>query len=128
MQGALSAIISTANTQHADIKKLLMELKTAMLSGNCGGSGHNGARLPSTKKQKLVCRIQVLQSAVRGKCIPGGFCLTHGHGVGPDHDSKTCNSAGRRDGHVTTATRANPVSPGTGRNKGWDEWIVGGST
>ena len=64
MQGALSEITATAITQHAEVKKLLGELKAALPStcarNNCGdngggGSGRRGGRnthLPATEKEK----------------------------------------------------------------------------
>ena len=127
VQGALSTITSTSASQHADVKKLLLDLKSAMPSG--GGGGRNGGSgrnndISSTDHQKLRRRISQLQTAVKGKWLPGNFCLTHNHGVGPDHDSKTC--AQQANDHVTTATRANPSGPGVNRNKGWDDWL--GST
>ena len=100
-----------------------MELKSAMPSGNGGGSGRNND-ISSTEKQKLKSRISQLQAAVKGKWLPGNFCSTHGYGVGADHDSKTC--AQKANSHVNTATRANPSGPGANRNKGWDDWL--GST
>ena len=97
--------------------KHLLELKSANSSG--GGGGRNGGGTQNTDTQKR--RISQLQAAVKGKWIPGHFCSTHGHGVGPDHDSKTC--ANKSSGHVETATRANPFGPGANRNKGWDDWL-----
>ena len=73
------------------------------------------------ERQILLRRIGQLKAAVKFKWVPGKFCSTHGHGVGPDHDSSRCN--GKAAGHVDTATRANPSGPGAERNKGWDDWL-----
>ena len=102
-QGALSNITTTATTQHAEIKKLLSELKATMPSaggrnhlgdGGGGGRGRGGGRnanLPATEREKLHRHISQLQAAVKHKWFVGGFCSTHDHGVGPDHDSAQCN-------------------------------------
>ena len=113
VQGALSTITSTSALQHAEVKKLLFELKSAMLSGGGGGQNSGGGRnndISSTDHQKFKRRISQLQAAAKGKWLPGNFCSTHGHGVGSDHDSKTCN--GQANDHVITATRANPSCSG----------------
>ena len=97
--GALTEITTTASTQHAEIKKLLVDLKAAMPSAgggrrnNGGAGGRDGGRntqLPATKKDKLHRKICQLQAAVKHKWVVGGFCSSHSHGVDPDHDSANC--------------------------------------
>ena len=86
------------------------------------GGGRNN--LPATNKEKLERRISQLKAAAIFKWIPGKFCSTHGHGVGPNHNSASCNSKGRIDDHFDTNTCNNPTGPGAMRNKGWDDWLM----
>ena len=113
------------------MKKLFGELKAALPTAgersNHGGDDGRGAKcnhLSATKKQTLQRRINQMKAAIKHKWVPGGLCSTHGHGVGQGHTSDTCNPAGQQIGHITTATRANPIDPGAKKNKGWDNWIV----
>ena len=47
--------------------------------------------------------IKTLQAAVKNRWDVGGFCSTHGWGVGLHHTSGSCKKRG--PGHVNTATR-----------------------
>ena len=83
------------------------------------GRGRNN--LPATDKEKLERRIYHIKTSVRFTWIPGKFCSNHDHCVGPNHNSASYNEKGHSEGHITTATRNNPVGTGAARNKGWDD-------
>ena len=79
VQGALSTITSTSASQHTEVKKLLMEVKSAMPSSSGGernnynGGGRRNNDISSTKKQKTKSQISQLQVVVKKKWIPGNF-------------------------------------------------------
>ena len=95
-------------------------------AGGGGGGGRRGDSFTSDDCAKATARINQLQSAICGSWITGPsekFCSTHGWGLGTDHDSMSCKNKtreGEPGGHVRAATRANHVSPGENKNKGWD--------
>jgi hypothetical protein len=79
---------------------------------------HPGASLSSGDAK------MVLKAAIKGKWVPGGFCSSHGYGVGPDHDSASCKN--KKTGHMDSATRTNPAGHGHDKhiNKGWDAFLL----
>ena len=134
VQGMLDHLAWSATSQHIEVKKLLAAVKSALTSiggqNNDGGGGTTGstsgggtitAHTTVTVKQKetLDRRIVQLQTPVNLKWIQGGFCSTHGHGVGYKQDSKSCSN--KYMGHVDAATRENSAGPGTSKKKGWDK-------
>jgi len=79
---------------------------------------------PSPGDAKLVAQ---LRAAIKGKWAPGGFCSSHGYGVGADHTSATCKN--KKPGHVDSATRSSPAGHGHDKhiNMGWDAFLSAGS-
>jgi hypothetical protein len=119
---ALELLAAATTSQYADIRASLDALSSdPNNSAPTPGARARTAVLPLTEKRKLEKRIKTLEAAVKSKWIVGGFCSTHGHGVGAGHCSKTCGTKG--SGHVDSATRANPSGPGKDKNKGWDSWL-----
>lgn len=120
---ALELLAAATTTQYADIQASLDALAASPNNpAPAPAARARTAALPLTEKRKLEKRIQTLQSALKNRWVKGGFCSTHGHGVGAGHCSKTCGTKG--SGHVDGATRANPAGPGKEKNKGWDEWMT----
>ena len=59
-----------------------------------------------------------LRHALKSKWVVGAYCSTHGWGT--SHNSPDCPKKGQ--GHVNTATPANPSRPGIICNKAWDNF------
>ena len=118
-----SLAVATITQYSAIISKLeaLEALYVAPSSGggSGGGRGGGGRNRPFTSddRTKASARINQLQAAIRGSWITSAsskFCLTHGWGLGPCHDSMSCKNntkEGKPGGHVNASTRANPVGP-----------------
>jgi hypothetical protein len=102
--------------------KVLSELtakKISAIEQLLAKGSHPGAT-PASGDAKTVAQ---LKAAIKGKWVSGGFCSSHGYGVGADHDSVSCKN--KKPGHVDTATRANPAGHGQDKhiNKGWDAFL-----
>ena len=106
---------ATTSKQYEAIKKLLTKIKLSFSSPN-PRSQSTGAGAATTDQKTL----KLLQTAIKNCCSVGGFCSSHGWGVGHLHSSISCNN--KAPGHVDTATRADPEGPGATRNKGWDDF------
>jgi len=113
---ALVASNATLTTVTADklskIEKHLLDLKAARTTQ---GGPQAAASAPDSRA------LGQLRAAIKHKWAPGGFCSTHGWGVGASHTSSECKK--KQSGHVDSATRANPQGPGATRNKGWDDFL-----
>ena len=112
---ANARLTATTTKQYEAIKTFLTKIKLSSVSLNPRSPGTNaGAAAPDHKTIKL------LQTAIRNRWSIGGFCSSHGWGVGHLHTSSSCKN--KAPGHVDTATSANPAGPGATRNKGWDDF------
>ena len=109
-------LAATTSKQYQNIKKLLMDIKLSSSSPNPRSSS-TGAGAGATDDQQT---IKLLQAAIKNRWIVGGFCSSHGWGVGHLHSSSTCKN--KMTGHVDTATKTNPADPGATRNQGWDDF------
>ena len=120
---ALDQLVAATTQQYADIKSALTNLAAATptAAATPNTSSQTPTNPPATHTA-LEARITLLQTAVRFKWAKGGFCSTHGHGVGPKHTSASCRD--KKPGHVDTATRVNPAGPGKTKNRGWDAWLM----
>ena len=113
MTDANTRLTATTTNQYKAIKTLLTDIKLYYSSPN--------TRSPSTDASAAAPdhkTIKILQTAIRNFWSIGGFCSSHGWGVGHLHTSSSCKN--KEPGHVYTDTRANPAGPGATRNKGWD--------
>ena len=111
---ANARLAAATSTQYQTIKKLLTDIQLSSSSPNHGSSS-DGASAGTTRNQQT---IRLLQAAIKNRRIVGGFCSSHGWGVGHLHSSSTCKN--KMAGHVDTATRSNPAGPGATRNQSWD--------
>ena len=111
-----NARLASATTKQYDaITKLLADLKLRSVSLSTG----DDARDQTTPNQQTRT-IKTLQTAVKNRWAVGGFCSTHGWGVGLHHTSSSCKNTG--PGHIKTTTCDNPAGPGANKNKGWDDF------
>jgi hypothetical protein len=126
--GIMDALASAATNEKAVLdnlvasNKVLSELtakKITAIEQLLTKGPHPGTSL-SSSDAKLVAQ---LKAAINGKWVPGGFCSSHGYGVGPDHDSASCKN--KTTGHIDSATCANPAGHGHNKhiNKGWDAFL-----
>ena len=128
VQGTLDHLARSANNQHIEVKKIHAEIKSAIPSiggrNNGRGSSTTAAHTTVTAKQKetLGRRIKQHKTSVKRKCVQGGFCSTHGHGVSYKHNSKSCHK--KATVNIEAATHAHPVGPVANKNKGWDDWLM----
>ena len=109
----------------------MAELKALSIAASATTS--NGTRDSATccptpdNRTKANILINQLMLAMKGRWVPGGFCFTHGHGVGPVQIIKTCNKKtkeGETGDHNNNATRAQPSGPGRNKNKDWDKFFL----
>ena len=103
------------STKISKLEQLLLDLKTSGPRPTQPSAPTQDCPAPDTRA------MSQLRAAIKHKWVPGGYCSSHGWGVGPDHTSANCK--GKRPGHVDNATRANPQGPGATRNKGWDDCL-----
>ena len=122
----MEALTTATTMQYEKILSTMADLKTlSIAAAETTGSGNRDSatgRLTLDKRTKSNLRINQLMSAIKGKWVPGGFCSTHGHGVGPDHSSKKCNNKtrdGETGGHNKNTMRSNPSGTGRNKNKYW---------
>ena len=127
----MESLAAATTTQYNKIMASMAELKTLSIteSAMTGGSTCDSAtgRPPPEKRTKANIRMNQLMSAIKGKCVPGGFCSTHGHGMGPGHSSKTCNNKieeGETGGHNNSTTHAHPYGLRRNKNKDWDNFLL----
>ena len=111
-------------TQYDQILATMAELKMISIAAlETTGDGNRDSatgRLTPDERTKSNIHINQLMSAIKGKWVPGGFCSTHGHDVGPGHSSKNCNNkirGGETGRHNNNATRAHNYGPGKTRTK-----------
>ena len=111
----MESLVAATNTQYNKILASMDELKNLSIAASAttgGGTRDSSTGRPSPdERTKSNIRINQLMSAIKGKWVPGGFCSTHGLGVGPGHSSKTFNSKtkeGETGGHNNSAARAHP--------------------
>ena len=112
---ANARLTATTSKQYKAIQKFLTDIKLSSSSPNTR-SPRNGSSA-ATPDQKT---LKLLQTAIRNCWSIGGFCSSHGWGVGHLHTSSSCKN--KAPGHVDTANRDNPAGPGATRNKGWDDF------
>lgn len=124
---ALEQLVTANDTLAMNTANDIAEIKTLLAGANIGASA--AAAVPTASESVTLATykktIKQLQTAIKYKWVPGGFCSMHGWGVGPKHNSDNCK--GKAPGHVDTATRANPAGPGKTKNKGWDNFLQGPS-
>ena len=120
----MESLAAATTTQYKNNLASMAELKTLSIASSAmtGGGTRDSAtgRTSPNKRTKSNLCINQLLSEIKGKWVPGGFCSTHGHGVGPGHSSKTCNNKtkeGETGGHNNSATRAHPSGLGQNKNK-----------
>ena len=101
--------------QYEEIKKLITEIKLSSSYPNTR-SPITGAGAATTDHKTL----KLLHTAIKKFWSIGGFCSSHGWGVGHLHSSSSCKN--KAPVHVYTATQTNPAGPGATRNKGWDDF------
>ena len=109
----------------------MSELKTLSTAASAmvGGGNRDKAtgRLTPDKRTKSNLRINQLILAIKVKWVPGRFCSTHGHGMGPSHSRNNCNNKtweGERGGNNNNAMRSNPSGPNLNNNKYWDNFLL----
>jgi hypothetical protein len=107
-----ATLTSVTADKLAKIEKHLLDIK----AGRTTQAGSHTA--PQASDSRVLGQ---LRAAIKHKWTPGGFCSTHGWGVGAGHTSAECKK--KQPGHVDSATRANPQGPGATRNKGWDDFL-----
>eukprot|EP00804_Cyclotella_cryptica_P009177 CCRYP_003216-RA/>CCRYP_003216-RA protein AED:0.27 eAED:0.13 QI:0/0/0/0.66/1/1/3/0/546 len=101
-----ATITTVTDDKLAKIEKHLLNIKTVR---NTQVGSQAAAPAPDSRI------LGQLQATTKHKWAPGGFCSTHGWGVGASHTSTECKKM--QAGHVDSATRANPQGPGATRNK-----------
>ena len=101
---ANARLSATTSTHYQTIKKLLTDIKLSSSSPNPRSSS-DGASAGTTSNQQT---IRLLQAAIKNRWIVGGFCSSHGWGLGHLHSSSTCKN--KMAGHMDTATHSNHAS------------------
>ena len=114
LTNANARLTSRTCKQYEAIKKLLTEIKLSSSSPNPRSSSTGAG---ATNNQNT---LNLLQAAIKNCWYIGGFCSSHGWGVGHLHSSSSFKS--KLSGHLDTATHASPTGPGATRNQGWDDF------
>ena len=121
INAALDHLTAAPTKQYAEIMAALTNVSAATAATPAATAATPTSNRTAGTRNSSLPSNQQLQAAVKNKWKVGGFCSTHGHGVRAKHSSSNCND--KREGHVTTATRASPAGQGKNINKGWDDWF-----
>ena len=112
---ANACLTSATTKQYNTITRLLGDLRLRSTSPSTGNAARN-----QTIPSQQTCTIKTLQAAVKNCWAVGGFCSTHGWGVGLNHTSGSCKNKGSV--HVEAATCDKPAGPGASKSKVWDDF------
>ena len=112
----IEQLVSATTAQYAEIKDLLQGISGDLPSAATAGTTTSPPASNDAKK------VATYKKAIQQRWMIGGFCSTHGFGVGYKHTSANCKE--QCAGHIAASTRANPRGPGARINVGWDKGLA----